>query len=148
MSEYIKKKVTGILLESDVYKNRLRYMILGIGVNLNIDVNLFSKELKDTATSLVHELHTVVDYHKFLKNLLTTFDTYYAMFLNGKFDRIIGEWKAQSDTLDRRVRIVTPSEDIVGKAYDVDRSGFLLVITDSGEHKKIMSGDCLYFDEL
>jgi len=43
---------------------------------------------------------------------------------------------------------VTSSDDIIGKAYDVDQSGFLLVITDSGEHKKIMSGDCIYFDEL
>jgi len=143
-----KKKVAGILLESDVNENQLRHVILGIGVNLNIDVNLFSSELKDTATSLLHELHTVVDYHKFLENLLLSFDTYYAMFLNEEFDCIISEWKMLSDTLDRRVKIVTSSDEIIGKAYDVDGSGFLLVVTDSGEYKKIMSGDCLYFDEL
>jgi len=143
-----KKKIAGILLESDVNENQLHYVILGIGVNLNIDVNLFPSELKDTTTSLLHELHTVVDYHKFLENLLLSFDTYYAMFLNEEFESIISKWKMLSDTLDRRVKIVTSSDEIIGKAYDVDRSGFLLVITDSGEHKKIMSGDCLYFGEL
>lgn len=70
------------------------------------------------------------------------------MFLNCEFDRIISEWKVQSDTLNKRVRIVTSSDDIIGKAYDVDQSGFLLVITDSGDYKKVMSGDCIYFDEL
>ena len=143
-----KKKVAGILLESDAHKNQLRYVILGVGVNLNIDVNLFSRELKNVTTSLSQELHTVVDYHKFLENLLLTLDTYYSMFLNHEFDRIISEWKVQSDTLNKRVRIATSSDDVIGKAYDVDQSGFLLVITDSGEHKKIMSGDCIYFDEL
>ena len=143
-----KKKVAGILLESDVNENQLHHVILGIGVNLNIDVTLFSSELKDTATSLLHELHAAVDYNKFLENLLLSFDKYYAMFLNDEFDCIISEWKALSDTLDRRVKIVTSSDEIIGKAYDVDRSGFLLVVTDSGVYKKIMSGDCLYFDEL
>jgi len=143
-----KKKIAGILLESNVNENQLCHVILGIGVNLNIDVNLFSSKLKDTATSLLHELHTVVDYHKFLENLLFSFDTYYSMFLNKEFDCIISEWKTLSDTLDRRVKIVTSSDEIIGKAYDVDRSGFLLVITDTGEYKKIMSGDCLYFGEL
>ncbi len=143
-----KKKIAGILLESDVYKNQLRHVILGIGVNLNIDVNLFSKELKDAVTSLSHELHVTVDYHKFLEDMLSALDIYYTMFINGEFDCIIFEWKKRSDTIDRRVKIVTSSDEILGKAYDVDKSGFLLVITDSGEHKKIMSGDCLYFSEL
>ena len=143
-----KKKIAGILLESEVIENRLCYVILGIGVNLNIDVNLFSKELKDAVTSLSHELHVTVDYHKFLEDMLSALDIYYTMFINGEFDCIIFEWKKRSDTIDRRVKIVTSSDEILGKAYDVDKSGFLLVITDSGEHRKIMSGDCLYFDEL
>lgn len=143
-----KKKVAGILLESDIHKNQLRYVILGVGVNLNIDVNLFSGGLKNVTTSLSQELHFVVDYHKFLENLLLTLDTYYSMFLNCEFDRIISEWKVQSDTLNKRVRIVTSSDDVIGEAYDVDQSGFLLVITDSGDYKKVMSGDCIYFDEL
>jgi len=143
-----KKKVAGILLESDAHKNQLRYVILGVGVNLNVDVNLFSRELKNVVTSLSQELHFVVDYHKFLENLLLMLDMYYTMFLKREFDRIISEWKVQSDTLNRRVRIVTSSDDVIGKAYDVDQSGFLLVITDSGDYKKVMSGDCIYFDEL
>jgi BirA family biotin operon repressor/biotin-[acetyl-CoA-carboxylase] ligase len=143
-----KKKIAGILLESEVIENHLCYVILGIGVNLNIDVNLFSKELKDAVTSLSHKLHSTVDYHKFLENLLLSLSEYYTMFINGEFDRIVSEWKILSDTIDQRVHIVTSSDEILGKAYDVDKSGFLLVITDTGEYRKIMSGDCLYFDEL
>jgi len=144
-----KKKIAGILLESEVIDNQLSYVILGIGVNLNLDVNLFSSDFKKkTATSLSHELCTVVDYHKFLEKLLLSFELYYSKFLNEEFDDIISMWKKLSDTIDKRVKILTSSDEIIGKAYDVDQSGFLLVVTDSGEYKKIMSGDCLYFDEL
>ena len=142
------KKVAGILLESEVDGNQLHYVVLGIGVNLNIDVSLFPKELKNNATSILHELNATVDYHKFLEHLLCTLDNYYSMFLNGNFDTILREWRYYSDTLGRKVRIVTSSDELTGKVYDVDQSGFLIVITDSGEHKKITSGDCIYLDEL
>lgn len=143
-----KRKIAGILLESDVYKNKLRFVILGIGINLNVDMNLFSDEIKDYTTSILSELNTPVDYCKFLENLILTLDKYYSMLKNGEFTCIISEWKDLSDTLNRRVKIITSSEEIIGKAYDIDNSGFLIVITESGEYKKIMSGDCLYFNEL
>jgi len=142
-----KKKIAGILLESDAYKSHLHYVILGIGVNLNIDINVLSDEIKNKTTSLFQE-HHAVDYVKFLKELLLQLDTYYLLFLNEEYETIISEWKKQSDTMNRRVKIVSSTDEIIGAAYNVDNSGFLLVITDSGEYKKIMSGDCLYFDEL
>lgn len=140
------KKIAGILLESD--DNQLRYVVLGIGVNLNIDISRFSEELKNVVTSLSEELATTIDYHTFLKKLLSMLDTYYTMFIDKDFDKILREWKTKSDTLGRKVRIVTSSDEITGKAYDVDESGFLIVIMDSGKYKKITSGDCMYFDEL
>ncbi|MCK5261103.1 MAG: hypothetical protein KAJ44_02900, partial [Thermoplasmatales archaeon] len=74
------------------------------------------------------------------------FDKYYKLFLGKKYDSILKEWKNQSDTLGRRVRINTASEQIIGKAYDIDQSGFLIVIGDSGERKKVASGDSFYIE--
>ena len=140
------KKIAGILLESEVDENRLEYVILGIGVNLNTDTNLFSEEIRFFSTSLSEEIRTSVDYHDFMKKLLFNLDIYYKLFLNKKYDNIIKEWKNQSDTIGKRVRITTSSKQILGVASDIDQSGFLIVTVNSGKHKKITSGDCIYIE--
>jgi len=142
------KKVAGILLESDINSEKINYVIIGIGVNLNSTIDQFPTDLKKTSTSVFNELACHVDYHKFLVDLLSNFERYYSLFIQGGYDSIISEWKKASDTLGKQVKIVTSSSDIVGMATDIDNSGFLLVKTESGEQKKIMSGDCVYCNEL
>ena len=142
-----RKKIAGILLESEAVRNRLEYAVLGVGINLNTDINSFSRELKDDVTSLAQELDIVVDYQQFLEKLLSAIETRYSTFSNGDFNTILGEWKRHSDTIGRKVKIITSTDEIIGKAYDVDQSGFLIIATDSDEHKIITSGDCIYFDE-
>jgi len=143
-----KKKLAGILIESDPNKDDMNFLTIGIGINLNTDLKIFSKDIKKPATSLSNEMKSNLDYHNFLKQLLIKFDKFYSLFLNKKYKLIISKWKSLSDTLDRRVKIKTPKGLIIGKAYDVDDSGFLIIKTDNKEYEKIMSGDCLYFDEL
>jgi BirA family biotin operon repressor/biotin-[acetyl-CoA-carboxylase] ligase len=65
-----------------------------------------------------------------------------------QYDKIIEEWKSYSDTLGKAIRIQTSVSSIQGTAIDVDQSGFLLLRTEKGDIQKILSGDCLYFDEL
>jgi BirA family biotin operon repressor/biotin-[acetyl-CoA-carboxylase] ligase len=89
-----------------------------------------------------------VDYHEFLKTFLLQFGNFYKLFVEQQYDRIINEWKTHTDTLGKTIRVQTSTETLQGIASDIDQSGFLLLITEWGETKKIMSGDCLYFDEL
>jgi len=140
------KKVAGILLESESNGNKLDFVILGIGINLNTHINQLSPELKSNSTSIMHELSRSVDQYTFIKQLLLTLDKYYAVFLNHDINSILSEWKKHSDTLSRNLKVVTSSGEIVGKALDIDESGFLIVVTDSGEHKKVNSGDCFYIE--
>ena len=142
------KKIAGILLESEVSGNTIDYVVVGIGINLNTTMVHLSDELQPRSTSLVHELGNSVEYHQFLKTLLTEFDHYYKLLTNEQFEQIATEWKNHADTIGKRIRVQTSSETLQGTAYDIDESGFLLLKTDSGEIKKIMSGDCLYFNEL
>jgi BirA family biotin operon repressor/biotin-[acetyl-CoA-carboxylase] ligase len=142
------KKIAGILIESEGMENRLSWVILGIGVNLNTDLNQFPSDLEPKITSVSNELGVMVDYHVFLKQLFYQLDTQYQLYINKDYDTILREWKRYSDTIGRTVRIVTSSGEILGKAWDIDRSGFLVVKTGSGEYKKITTGDCIYLDEL
>lgn len=136
------KKICGILLESDSDRNKINFIILGIGINLNIDTNSLSKDFN--ATSLSYEFGINLDFYDFFKKLLMNLDKYYKIFNNHDFNQILFEWKKNSDTIGKKIVIKTSNEEIKGKAFDVDENGFLVIQTDSGEYKKITSGDCLY----
>jgi len=138
------KKVAGILVESETDSKEILSIVLGIGVNLNIENEQLPKELRKTTTSLSQELKTTVDYQAFLKDLLLNFGKYYSLFQNGNFEKILIEWRKHSDTLGRKVKILSPSGVIEGTATDIDENGFLIVTNDNYKRKKIFSGDCIY----
>jgi BirA family transcriptional regulator, biotin operon repressor / biotin---[acetyl-CoA-carboxylase] ligase len=142
------RKIAGVLLESEGDGLTINYVVVGIGINLTIDLKRLSTEIQTRSTSLLNELRRPVDYHDFLKNLFMMFEHYYLVFQKQHYGEIIDEWKAHSDTLGKNVRVKTMTETLQGTAVDVDQSGFLLLWTANGETKKILSGDCLYFDEL
>jgi BirA family biotin operon repressor/biotin-[acetyl-CoA-carboxylase] ligase len=142
------KKIAGILLESEVIGHSSNYVVVGIGMNLNIDITHFSTDIQPKSTSMNHELGNPVDYHEFLRIFFIQFGSFYKLFVEQQYDRIIDEWKTYTDTLGKTIRVETSTETLQGIASDIDQSGFLLLRTEQGEIKKIMSGDCLYFDEL
>jgi len=142
------KKIAGILLESEIIGQAINYVVVGIGMNLNIDITHFSMDIQPRSTSMIHELGNPVDYHEFLRKFFIQFGSFYKLFIEQQYDRIIDEWKTHTDTLGKTIRVQTSTETIQGIASDIDLSGFLLLRTERGEIKKIMSGDCLYFDEL
>ena len=133
-------------MESESDKNGLKYVILGIGINLNTDLSKLSKELHDASTSIFYEIGIKLDYYDFLKRLLVNLDRYYTMFDENKHKQIIQEWKNNSDTIGRKATVDLSSEKITGTVIDVDEFGFLIIKTEDGEVKKITSGDCIYFD--
>ncbi len=140
------KKIAGILLESEVIENKVEYVILGIGINLNTDTNLLTNDVRLISTSLSEEIGKPIDFHYFLKNLLNNFNKYYKIFCNEEYNLIIKDWKNQSDTIGRKVKIKTATEQLIGKVIDIDQSGFLLLNTNKGKQKKITSGDCTYIE--
>jgi len=141
------KKIAGILLESEAKETTVNYVIIGIGINLNIGLTQLSSDLRPCSTSLISEVHHHTDPFDFLERFFQQFNTFYTIFKKKEYDRIVEQWKQHSDTLGKNIQIRTNTKIIQGTAIDVDSSGFLLVRTEAGEQKRIMSGDCLYLDE-
>jgi BirA family biotin operon repressor/biotin-[acetyl-CoA-carboxylase] ligase len=141
------KKIAGILLESEVIKNKVQYVILGIGINLNTDIRRLSKEIKVRSTSVSEELGICIDYYLFLKHLLNNFNKYYKIFCKEDYTTIITNWKLLSDTIGKRITIKTINKQVTGKAIDIDQSGFLILKINHEKFKKITNGDCIYIEE-
>ncbi len=136
-----KKKVCGILVEASGEVDRLNYMVVGVGVNLNVNPATVESKLVKTATSISEILGREVSKVEFTREFLVEFEKLYKLFGSGGFNQILEEWKKLSETLGCKVKIVSQNEVFVGEALDVDEEGFLLVKLPNGFVKKVVSGD-------
>lgn len=138
------KKVCGILTEMVAEQDRVEFVILGIGLNVNHTEQDLSPELTDIATSLYLEDGVKRDRTALLCKLLERFETYYEMLQAGRFSEIAARWSANSYTLGRRVRCTSDGQPVEGISESLGLDGALLVRTDDGELRRVTSGDVLY----
>ncbi len=135
------KKVGGILTETSSEIDRVNYIVLGIGINVNTQRSLLPEPIRVVATSLAEECGEYVSRVRFLQCLLAEFETLYNEFLVSGFDTIRKEWKALDNTIGSWVKVSSGEEEIEGEALDIDREGFLLIRKKDGDVKRIISGD-------
>ncbi len=144
------KKVCGILTEISTEPVIIRYILLGLGINVNIAKIKFPSELQNSVTSLQEELKHEVDRINFLQQLLLEFEKEYLMFSKTpemRITKILKNWRQYSDTLGQNVKIETISGEITGLAADISNDGALIVVTEQGEEHKIVAGDCIYLEQ-
>ena len=134
------RKVAGVLTESSVVNDRINFMVLGIGVNVN--VTQFPQELKDIATSISLELGKLVNLNEFSSKLLEKLELNYKSMCKSEIAKIVEKWKKYSATLGRFVEIYSNGEKLTGKAIDIDEEGFLILELESGEKIKVLTGTC------
>jgi len=133
------KKVCGILTEMKAEQDRVDFVVLGIGININTKI----KHLPNNATSIREEMDKKDGPSRveFTKRILESLEEEYVLMKKKGFGPVIDEWKEFSSMLGSRVRIVLPNRKIEGIAHDIDRDGALVVRFDSGVLEKVLSGD-------
>jgi len=132
------RKVCGILIESGVSKQKRRYAIIGVGLNINLKSDDYP-EVAETATSLESELGRNVSPAELLKKLITEMDKLYSLMTEG--GAIFSRWRDEMKILGKRVRVACGGEVIEGIAADVLKDGSLILNCGNGEHRKILAGD-------
>ncbi len=135
------KKVCGILTEAKTCGQALNFVIVGIGVNANFDQDMLPAYLRDSSTTLKEELKREVERASLLRALLEEIDFYYDMFMNGKFDAILKEWRDLAGFLGSHVEILSHGERFRGWALDIDEYGALMVRLENQTMRKVASGD-------
>jgi len=133
------KKVAGILTELNAELNRVNYVVLGIGINVNTP----RRHLPAHATSLVEESGEKVDRLTLARTLFAELDRAYAQFLDHGIAPILGTWRRYAGFLGRRIRVATEGRVVDGQAVDVDSGGALLVRTDTGLVESVSAGEVL-----
>lgn len=125
------RKLAGVLTEMEGEADRVSWVVVGIGVNLDVD----GVSLPETATS-VRDLGGSVSRRDFLQAVLERFDD-----LRRDLNSVVPAWRERTTTLGRDVRVEIPGGVVEGRAVDVEFPGSLLVETDDGT-VGVAAGDC------
>lgn len=133
------RKVAGILTEMNAEVDTVKFIIIGIGIN----INALKSELPQGATSIKEELGDGLSRVEFTQAFLRRLDKDYEVFLKEGFKPTITEWRDLSFTLGSRVKVKLPNKELEGQAMDVDDTGALVVRLDSGFVERILAGDVI-----
>ena len=131
-------KVAGILLEVEVIGSDIRSVVVGIGLNVNLDPARFP-EIVGTATSLSNVKGVRFNRTRVLTAVLESFDELYEQVRNG--DSLTESWSAEIDTLGRLVEVHWGESVIEGIAMAVDEQGNLQLKLDNGSVKSVSAGE-------
>jgi BirA family biotin operon repressor/biotin-[acetyl-CoA-carboxylase] ligase len=134
------KKVGGILTEMHAEPSLVRFVIVGIGLNVNQEK--FPGELGTTASSLRLETGKLVSRLELLVRLLREFESDYNRFLREGPRGVTAKFEAVSSyARGRRVRVTNGTESFTGTSAGLGPEGLLMVKRDDGGVVTVISGD-------
>jgi len=133
------RKICGMLSEMEAEGEWVRFVNLGIGVNVNND----PAAMVSQAVSLKALVGRPIARGDLLRQFL---DRFADQLDDGLGQRLINDWKGLCATLGKTVRIVTPRKVIQGKALDLDGNGALILAQDDGGLVHVAHGDCFHAD--
>ncbi len=135
------RKIAGLLNEMNAETDTIHFVVLGIGVNINMERGQFPEGLRQPATSLLLESGKTVDRREFTRVLLSELDNLYDDYLRNGFAGIRDEWLARSMLDGKRVRVSFGEGETTGEVAGIDNDGALLIKGSSGNIERVLAGD-------
>jgi BirA family biotin operon repressor/biotin-[acetyl-CoA-carboxylase] ligase len=136
------RKICGVLAEMNTTGETVNFVVVGVGVNVNFDVEtVFPEQLKKVATSLEKEVGRKVKLEKLFRALLERLESLYELFIKEGFNPILEEWKNYAGFLGCQVEVLSSTGKMSGLALDVDDEGGLVLRLEDGTVKRVFVGD-------
>ena len=134
-------KTSGILMEMSAEAARVAWLVLGIGVNLNVERERFPPEFRALATSLAAHRGRPVERAAFARALYGTLEEVMDVHAEKGLDALRPRFDAFFRMTGRRVRVQQIGEpDCEGRVEGIDADGALLLETREGR-RRILAGD-------
>jgi len=132
------RKLAGVLIETEVQGQSLKYALVGPGINVNFEIDEAS-DIAGIATSLKRELVRDTSREELLAVFLNRFEMLYESAPEG--GHVLQEWRSRLDTLGRHVKVTFRDHVQEGLAEDVDADGNLILAQPDGRHVIIEAGE-------
>lgn len=134
-------KIAGLLNEMNAETEQVHFVVLGVGVNLNMTTGQFPDEILYPATSVLLETGKTIDRAVFTREFLQRLDGYYCEFLEEGFGPIRRRWEALCDLMNKRVQVDQNPGVLQGTVVGLDSDGALRLQLDNGTVERILAGD-------
>ena len=141
------KKMAGVLTEMGCSEGKVDYLIIGVGVNLNLSAGFIRREMKDVSekvTSLSILLGEEVDREEFAAELVDSLRQFRSMFAREGAGAVTRLWSEKWGRVGREISIDSEGETLRGVVERVDENGFLRLRTRGGGILKVTAGDAVF----
>ena len=135
------KKVCGILSQAKIAGKEIDFIVLGIGINVNIKHNELPLEICDSATSLIMETGREISRQELIISLYENLTKWYKQLLKKGFGSIREKWLSLTPMIGQTVQVMFYEETVSGQAIGLDEDGSLILLTDKNETIRISAGD-------
>jgi BirA family biotin operon repressor/biotin-[acetyl-CoA-carboxylase] ligase len=135
------KKTAGLLNEMESETEEIHFVVLGIGVNLNMRPEQFPADLRYPATSVGLETGRSVNRAHFARCLLRHLDALYDAFLRQGVVPVVEAWQAYFDLVGKPVAVEAGGPPLRGTVEGLDADGALLLRLDDGRLERVLAGD-------
>lgn len=99
------KKVCGILTEMSAELDLINWVVVGIGINVDIKKQEFPEDIREKTTSLKEALRKEISRVRLVQIFLKEFERYYELLKKKEISLILKEWKSYSHTLGKKIKI-------------------------------------------
>jgi BirA family biotin operon repressor/biotin-[acetyl-CoA-carboxylase] ligase len=135
------KKLGGILTEIKADMDRIFYAVIGIGVNINLEMDDVPDDIRSIATSLKHETGQAQSRTKYAIEILDELEKWYGIFLRDGKKSVIEEWSRLTSTIGKTVKVTIGDAVLTGTAEKITDEGMLALRISDNSLKVISSGD-------
>ncbi|MFD2209076.1 biotin--[acetyl-CoA-carboxylase] ligase [Virgibacillus halophilus] len=139
------KKVAGILTEMQAEQDRIQYVVVGIGINVNQEKKDFPEEIAQKASSLKMETGTSLDLHKMIQEILKRFEKMYDQYMQAGFAFVKALWEGFGFKIGKDIIVRTMNNERKTAFLGIAEDGALLVKNDQGEKEKLYAGEIEWF---
>ncbi len=134
------KKLSGILTEMSSEVDCINYVVVGIGINANLES--FPDEISSTASSLKLLTGKNICRAELTASVMYWFEQYYGVFLKTQdLSGLMDEYNSLLAGKNDRVRVLDPNGEFTGISEGINRRGELLVKTEDGTVSEIYAGE-------
>ena len=144
------KKIAGMLVDVSLESNRIENMVLGVGINFDVDTKQIEKVLKDSSNfygvASLSEQKKKIKPIQLVQTFLVELEKIYDLLNTKQTKKIISEWTKRSSTIGKNVVLDTRDGKIKGKALKIDEDG-ALVVSDNGKINRIIAGDIIHLSK-
>ncbi len=138
------KKLAGILTEASCESDKILFVIIGIGVNLNFTLALMPEAIQDHTTSILILTQKPVDRTAFMQRLIHNLDKCYGELEDKGFSFLARRWESFFGLKGKNIKIQmtsSPDQATCGKAMGIDSDGALILEDDRGVLRRIIAGE-------